>query len=180
MNFPKRHHRANEYKEESILSGARRHFLSTGRTEGTRLEFRDTACFRTTITPEGGEGPVGWAVAEALVSHLRHVGATVGMVAAWWDGVRFSCRLGGLEFMIVITPSFEAQPLEWSLEVLPHSIWRFLLFLRPGALERVCQILDAFFAGDERFTLIEWNSLRALAKQRDEANKRVREKSRRE
>ena len=42
--------------------------------------MRDAAYFRTTIPPEGGEGAVGWAVAEALRSHLQEAGATVGAV----------------------------------------------------------------------------------------------------
>jgi len=124
-------------------------------------DLRNTVYFRATLEPEGGEGggAVGWAVAAPIRSYCSAAGATTGEVEREWDGVRFSCRIGKPTFTLTITPYFEATPMEWSVDVRPRSVWRYLIWLLPSETERINLLLDQVFARDPRFTVLKWESL---------------------
>jgi len=122
---------------------------------------RNILYFKTSLDAEPGEGAVGWAVVQPIRDHLQAAGATVGPLQRHWDGVRFSCRFDRPLFQVVLSPYFEATPLEWSVQVLPLSVWKYLLMLFPGALERVCRSIDDFFGTDQRYSRIRWQCLRS-------------------
>ena len=124
------------------------------------LTRRNIVYFSTTLEPEPGDDSVGWAVAEPIRAFCRSRGATVGAVRRYWDGVQFSCRFGRPTFSMQLTPYFEATPLHWSVSVAPRSFWKYLRPFLSSDVENVCRTVDAFFASDERYTLLRWESLR--------------------
>jgi hypothetical protein len=140
--------------------------------------MRDIAYFRSTLEPEHPDGPVGWSIAEALAADLRRHGAAVNAVVSSWDGVKFACRLDGRRFKIELTPYFEAQPLEWSVEVRPAGVGRILKFLSQSAHERLCELINESLTVGPEFSLLHWTSLSELAKQQSELSKQQRSRRR--
>src|SRR5262245_45251674 len=113
--------------------------------------MRDIAYFRTSIPPEAGDGPVGWAVAEALTQALRDRGLETSSVRPSWDGVKWECRVDGYRFELEVTPYFEATPLEWSVQLRPVGVWRYLPSWSRSSHERLCEIIDSTLVSTERF-----------------------------
>jgi hypothetical protein len=135
-----------------------------GRFAVTDAAAQDIAYFRSSIAPEDGDGPVGWAVAAALVEHLTAAGAESGPLGAHWDGVKWPCRVQGRAFELEVTPYFEVQPVEWSVEIRRTGWLRMVPAVSRRAEEALRVALHRCLTSDERFTLLQWASLQELAR----------------
>ena len=142
--------------------------LAVGREpSATGRSMRDIAYFHTSIPPEPGGGPAGWAVAEALSLGLRARGVEAGLARSSWEGVKFPCHLrGGWPFEMEVTPMYEEKPPIWTVGLHPVGIARFFPGLWRTGHERLVGLVDSFLASDERFSLVQWDSLAELERQR--------------
>lgn len=134
--------------------------MNLGASPPPIVRGRDTAVFRTTIPPEPTRGAVGWAVADALRDRLRTRGVIVWDARPWYDGLKLPCRSGRTMFWLELTPVFEVEPMKWFISVHTTGFWRFVVPVSRRDRERLCDTLESVFAQDDRFTLVEWLSVR--------------------
>lgn len=132
----------------------------------SRRRIPDIVYFRTSIPAESGEGAIGWSIVVEVKQALESRGATVGRPRAWYDGLRFSCRVSRREFDIELTPYFEVQPMQWSLAFHPVGILRWFPPAWHESSRQLHAILTAIFEADPRFSVLAWESIAALARRR--------------
>lgn len=125
----------------------------------------DIAYFRSTIEPESAEGPVGWTLSEVLREVLRGAEIDTSPVKRSWDGVKFSCIVQTCHFDVELTPYFEANPMEWSVQVRRKGLRGYIPRIWRPAQESLIKIVARWLTSDERVSLIGWESLAELAAQ---------------